>query len=404
MSEKELREKVVSVAQSFLGFKEADGSHKQIIDIYNAHKPLARGYPVKYTDPWCATFASAVAIRAGLTDIIPTECSCHYQIEGFKRLGAWQENDAYTPQPGDYIFYDWQDGANYATTDNTGTADHVGIVASVSGDSIRVIEGNISDSVGYRTIKVNGRYIRGYGVPKYAGKETPAVAGNGAPAGAQAAQRAYTTGATNEQTVFNFCREVLGLSTGGACGVLANIRNESNFNPAALGDGGTSFGICQWHVGRYAALKEWCQANGKDYASLDGQLWYMKYELERSYSSLLSFIRSVANSPAGAYDSGYRWCLRFEIPANTEQTSQSRGALARDTYWPKYSTNASSTAPAPGNTTPATETASPTYTVQPGDNLTKIARQYGTTVNKLVALNGIKNPNLIYVGQVLKIK
>ena len=44
-----------------------------------------------------------------------------------------------------------------------------------------------------------------------------------------------------------------------------------------------------------------------------------------------------------------------------------------------------------------------TYTVVAGDNLTKIAKRYGTTVKALVALNGIKNANLIQIGQVLKI-
>lgn len=44
------------------------------------------------------------------------------------------------------------------------------------------------------------------------------------------------------------------------------------------------------------------------------------------------------------------------------------------------------------------------YIVKSGDNLTKIARMYGTTVSKLVELNGIKNPNLIYVNQKLRIK
>ena len=37
----------------------------------------------------------------------------------------------------------------------------------VEGNTITVIEGNYSDSVKRRTIEVNGRYIRGYGVPKY---------------------------------------------------------------------------------------------------------------------------------------------------------------------------------------------------------------------------------------------
>ena len=44
------------------------------------------------------------------------------------------------------------------------------------------------------------------------------------------------------------------------------------------------------------------------------------------------------------------------------------------------------------------------YTVKRGDNLTKIAKKYGTTVAQLVAWNNIANPNLIYKGQVLRVK
>lgn len=167
MTENQLRQKIVDTAVAWLGCKESDGSHKKIIDVYNAHKPLARGYRVKYTDAWCSTYASAVAIKAGMTDIIPTECGCQKHIELFKARGAWQENDAHTPKPGDYIFYDWDDSG---AGDNTGSADHVGIVTKVSGATITMIEGNKGNAVAYRTMKVNGKYIRGYGTPDYAGK------------------------------------------------------------------------------------------------------------------------------------------------------------------------------------------------------------------------------------------
>ena len=172
-------------------------THKPIIDLYNSHKPLARGYPVKYTDAWCSTFASACAIKAGLTDIIPTECGCGKHVELFKKLGSWQENDAYVPSPGDYIFYDWQDGANYATTDNTGAPDHVGIVEKVSGQTITVIEGNMSNAVGRRTLKVNGRYIRGYGVPKYSSKAKDTGTGGGASTGLSVGDVVDFTGTTH---------------------------------------------------------------------------------------------------------------------------------------------------------------------------------------------------------------
>ncbi len=44
-----------------------------------------------------------------------------------------------------------------------------------------------------------------------------------------------------------------------------------------------------------------------------------------------------------------------------------------------------------------------TYVVQRGDRLYSIAARYGTTVSELARLNSIVNPNLIYVGQVLKV-
>ena len=160
------REKLVAQAVSWLGCKESDGSHKKIIDVYNSHKPLARGHRMAYTDDWCAAFVTACAIKCGATDIIPKECSCSKMIELFKGLGCWVENDAYVPAPGDIIFYDWSDSG---IGDNKGGSDHVGIVEKVSGTTITIIDGNNSNGqcVRRRTVKVNGRYIRGYGVPKY---------------------------------------------------------------------------------------------------------------------------------------------------------------------------------------------------------------------------------------------
>ena len=60
----------------------------------------------------------------------------------------------------------------------------------------------------------------------------------------------------------------------------------------------------------------------------------------------------------------------------------------------------SSPAPAP---TPSPSTGYITYTVKSGDTLSGIAQRYGTTVATLCSLNNIKNANLIYVGQKLKI-
>lgn len=165
MTENQLRAEIVNQAKSWVGRKEADGTHRVIIDVYNSISPLPRGYRMTYSDPWCATFVSACAQVWGLTGIIFPECGCAPMIQLYKQHGRWMEDDAYVPQPGDVIFYDWQDNG-YG--DNMGASDHVGLVASVDGDVINIIEGNCGNMVQYTARKINSRYIRGYGLPDYA--------------------------------------------------------------------------------------------------------------------------------------------------------------------------------------------------------------------------------------------
>lgn len=164
MTETELRYYFVETAAAWVGIREGSQEHRELVDLYNSHTPLARGYALQYTDPWCAGFVSAVAIRCGLTEAVPTEVSCGKMIELFRGKGCWVEEDGYVPSPGDILFYDWDDDGN---GDCTGSADHVGIVETVEGESVTVIEGNYSDAVKRRGITVNGKYIRGYGVPDY---------------------------------------------------------------------------------------------------------------------------------------------------------------------------------------------------------------------------------------------
>ncbi len=159
-----MRSKIILQAKSWLNKNEKDGTHREIIDLYNSHKPLARGYKVKYGDSWCATFISAIAIKCKMTDIIPLECSCGQMINLAKNMGIWQENDAYIPKMADIILYHWKDSG---VGDNKNWPNHIGIVEKVENNIITVIEGNINDSVGYRKINVNGKTIRGFICPKY---------------------------------------------------------------------------------------------------------------------------------------------------------------------------------------------------------------------------------------------
>ena len=310
MTEKQLRDKIVNVAVGWLGCKESDGSHKKIIDVYNSHKPLARGYAVKYTDEWCSTFASAVAIKAGLTDIIPTECGCEKHIELFKKIGAWVEDDAYTPKIGDYIFYDWHDSG---AGDNKGYADHIGIVVAVSGATLKIIEGNMSEAVGYRNIKVNAKYIRGYGVPKYASKATEAEKAEPTP---------VTPSAPTTEDLAYKVGEVV------------------------------QFTGCLHYTSSYASgVAKACKAGLATVASISKG---------KPHPYLLKAV-------AGKGSTVYGWVNASDIAGN------------------------------------ATSTKVKTYKVVKGDTLSKIAKAHGTTVDTLVKLNGIKDRNVISVGQIIKL-
>lgn len=150
---------MIKQALKWLGKNENDGSHKVIIDIYNEQVELPRGYKVKYTDAWCATFVSACAIMRGVD--IPTECSCGKMIDKLKSVGLWQEADNYNPKANDLIFYDWDDNG---VGNNKGYPEHIGIVEKVVGKTIYVIEGNYNNAVKRRKINVNGKFIRGFGL------------------------------------------------------------------------------------------------------------------------------------------------------------------------------------------------------------------------------------------------
>lgn len=167
MTEAELRQSVVNVMRGWLGWAEANGKFKQIIDLYNTQDPLPRRYPVKYSDEWCAATVTAAGMAAGLQDIIYGECGCGKMISLYEERGLWVEDDAYVPSPGDIIMYDWNDSGQ---GDNQGNPDHVGIVEQVVGGTITIIEGNKGGAVARRKLAVNGRYIRGYCTPDYAGK------------------------------------------------------------------------------------------------------------------------------------------------------------------------------------------------------------------------------------------
>ena len=177
MTEKELRQSVADAALAWLGRREADGGHREILAVYNAIRPLPAGYRMRDADPWCAAFVSAAAAKAGLTEIVFPECSCPRMAALYRAAGRWEEIDFAVPKKGDVVFYDW---------DGDRAPDHVGLVVEAAGDYITVIEGNKSDAVGRRRVHLDDKHILGYGQPDYFhyAEKTGSV-GAGAPDGPQ---------------------------------------------------------------------------------------------------------------------------------------------------------------------------------------------------------------------------
>ena len=141
---------------------------------------------------------------------------------------------------------------------------------------------------------------------------------------------------SNTTIVFNYLVDELKMNSAAACGVLANIYYESGFDPHMEGDNNTSYGICQWHADRKTNLINYCKSNNLDYTTLEGQLAFLKYELINSYSKIYNYMLDEKNTADGAYDAGWYWCYNFEVPANRETVSVTRGNLAKNTYWEQY--------------------------------------------------------------------
>lgn len=135
-------------AKRYVGVKEGSRVHHAIINEYNTIRPLPRGYKAKYTDSWCAIFASVI-MKHFKCKKPPYECSANRMFSACKYNGQFSK----TPHVNDLIFYSWK---------RNGIADHVEIVTSISNNTLRCIGGNVNDKVGYRSISRKSLYILGY--------------------------------------------------------------------------------------------------------------------------------------------------------------------------------------------------------------------------------------------------
>jgi len=341
---------------------------------------------VKYTDEWCDTTVSAAAITAGVSrDVFPRECGCERHIKLFQGIGAWQENDAYIPTAGDVIFYDWKDSGS---GDDTGAAQHVGVVESCDGKNITVIEGNKGQAVARRTIAVNGKYIRGFAVPKYPTSTTTTTPSTTTDAG---------------QTIWNYFIGK-GCTTYGVAGLMGNLRAESalqstnlqnSYNTklgltdaqytAKVDDGSytnfvrdsAGYGLAQWtYWSRKQNMYNQIKAAGKSIGDLGAQLDFLHWELSTGYKSVWTTLQTAKT----VLEASNAVLLQFERPADQSAAMQATRAKYGQEYYDKYA--GATPAPAP---TPTPSGTLPTNIVlkkgSTGDNVKLLQ----TALNKLIS-------------------
>lgn len=134
-------------------------------------------------------------------------------------------------------------------------------------------------------------------------------------------------GSSNTEKVWNFLQDK-GLTAAQAAGIMGNMQQESCFNPGATNKSSGAYGICQWLGGRKSSLQSYCSSKGFSYASLEGQLNYLWYELNTSESKALSFIRGTST----AADAAYMFGKKFERFGNNASDYAKRQKYANSFY------------------------------------------------------------------------
>lgn len=282
---------------------------------------------------WCAAFVCWCANECGyLGSIIPKTASCstmfdlltndygysYYPVLSTTPFGG----SSYTPVPGDLMFF--------SETGNLSLYkpfEHIGIIVEVEENGWYTVEGNTT----------GGGQIPGGGVAKnhFTSSTTQARVRNGY---VVHVEYPGLVGSDNIEQAYNFLTGVMEFNSAAACGILANMNAESTGlvpDQEEIGGGG-GYGICQWTDTRRDDLVEWCENNGYDYTTLEGQLWFFRYEIAAITPGLVSTLKSIPNTAEGAYDAAVAFCKQYEIPKDTETAAVIRGQSAKSDFWPTY--------------------------------------------------------------------
>ncbi len=129
-----------------------------------------------------------------------------------------------------------------------------------------------------------------------------------------------------------------GFEDNGVAALLTNIQAESGFNPNALGDNGTSYGLCQWHESRWENLKRY----SANWQSIEGQLQFLIHELQSGDGGTsIDLYNSLKSGSSSASALSENFCSEFERPANKEYVCSSRASTYADAMFRYVKNNCS---------------------------------------------------------------
>lgn len=150
-------EDLIAIAESQLGYQESIQNY--MVTDGGDTKGITR-YGQWYGDPygdWCAMFVSFCLHYAQIPDsAVPYDAGCQHWLQTLSQpqYALYHATLEYAPTAGDIIFFD---------NNGDGSADHVGIVSMVTGDSLTTIEGNSGNRVRQCTYSPDDSCILGYG-------------------------------------------------------------------------------------------------------------------------------------------------------------------------------------------------------------------------------------------------
>jgi len=146
----EQRQRIVSIAVSQIGVREATGNNDGVpIEKYAGGRQAA----------WCAYFVMWCYRQAGVELpgnrwLLP---KVEYMEQQLQLHAFWAPSSDVWPQPGDLVFF------TSRRQSDKGPGRHVGIVEFVDGDRVHTVEGNTGNAVRRRSYHVDSSYITGYG-------------------------------------------------------------------------------------------------------------------------------------------------------------------------------------------------------------------------------------------------